>query len=104
RSSSPVEEILSDVSSNKMNAAKKIRQYLDDGGKVQDLMNAARRLIFLKGNNHHDYKFSVAVLEDYFNVSPAWHGQFLATSVFNLRGSGDRDNPLVERPRAALKV
>ena len=66
--------------------------------------NAARRLIFLKGQNAHDYKFSAAVLEDYFDVTPAWRGQFLATSVFNLRGSGDRDNPLVQRTRAALKI
>ena len=87
-----------------MNAAKKIRQYLNDAGKVQDLMNAARRLIFLKGQNAHDYKFSAGVLEDYFNVSPAWRGHFLATSVFNLKGSGERDNPLVERTRAALKI
>ena len=104
RPSGAIEEILSDVSSNRMNAAKKIRQYLNDGGKVQDLMNAARRLIFLKGQNAHDYKFSAGVLEDYFNVSPAWRGHFLATSVFNLKGSGERDNPLVERTRAALKI
>ena len=102
--SGAIQEILSDVSTNRMNAAKKIRQYLNDGGKVQDLMNAARRLIFLKGQNAHDYKFSAAVLEDYFNVSPAWRDHFLATSVFNLKGSGDRDNPLVERTRAALKI
>ena len=95
---------MSDVSADRLSAAKKIRQYLNDGGKAQDLMNAARRLIFLKGQNAHDYKFSAAVLEDYFNVSPAWRGHFLATSVFNLKGSGDRDNPLVERTRAALKI
>jgi len=102
--SGAIQEILSDVSTNRMNAARKIHQYLNDGGKVQDLMNAARRLIFLKGQNAHDYKFSAAVLEDYFNVSPAWRGHFLATSAFNLKGSGDRDNPLVERTRAALKI
>jgi hypothetical protein len=104
RSSSPIEEIFSEVSSNQMNAAQKIRQYLNDGGTVQDLTNAARRLIFLKGNNAHDYKFSVGVFEDYFNVSPPWRDQFLAASVFNFKGSGDRDNSLVERTRAALKV
>ena len=102
--SGAIEEILSDVSTNRLNAARKIRHYLNDGGKVQDLINAERRLIFLKGQNAHDYKFSAAVLEDYFNVSPAWRGHFLATSVFNLKGSGDRDNPLVERTRAALKA
>ena len=104
RPSGAIEEILNDVSKDRMNAARKIRQYLNHGGAVQDLMNAARRLIFLKGSNAHDYKFSVAVLEDYFNVSPAWRDQFLATSVFYLKGSGDRDNSLVERTRAALKI
>ena len=102
--SGAIEEIFSDVSTNLMNAARKVRQYLNGGGNVQDLMNTARRLIFLKGDDSHDYKFSAAVLEDYFNVSPAWRGQFLATSVFNLKGSGDRDSALVERTRAALKI
>jgi hypothetical protein len=67
-------------------------------------MNAARRLIFLKGDNPHDYKFSCAVLEDYFKVSPAWRDQFLATSVFYLKGTGHRDNSLVQRTRAAMKI
>jgi len=42
------------------------------------------------------------VLEDYYHVSPDWRQQFLATSVFNLRGSNDKDNGLVKRTRAAL--
>ena len=65
-------------------------------------MNTARRLIFLKGTNAHDYKFSSAVLEDYQNVSPQWRSRFLASSVFNLRGSGGADNALVQRTRSAL--
>jgi hypothetical protein len=60
-------------------------------------------LIFLKGNNSHDYKFSSAVLEDYYHVSPAWRNRYLAASVFNLRGSGGPDNELVKRTRAALQ-
>ena len=65
-------------------------------------INAARVLVFLKGNNAHDYKFSSAVLEDYFHVSPDWRARFLAASVFNLRGSQGSDNGLVQRTRAAL--
>lgn len=99
-----IEEIFSDVSGDRMNAARKVRQYMGDGGSARDLINAARRLIFMKGRNHHDYKFSSAVLEDYFHVSPAWRDRFLATTVFNLKGSGARDNPVVQRTRAALKV
>ena len=59
-------------------------------------------MIFLKGNNAHDYKFSSSVLEDYQNVSPGWRGRYLASSVFNLRGSRGADNALVQRTRAAL--
>ena len=58
----------------------------------------------MKGRNHHDYKFSSAVLEDYFHVSPAWRDRFLASSVFNLKGSRARDNSLVGRIRAAMKA
>jgi hypothetical protein len=65
-------------------------------------MDAARRLIFLKGTNAHDYKFSSAVLEDFAQVSPAWRHRYLASSVFWLRGSGDPDNELFQRTRAAL--
>ncbi len=95
-------EIFADVSGNRMRAAGKIRAYLDSGGDPRELINTAQRLIFLKGRDSHDYKFSSAVLEDYYHVSPQWRDRFLATSVFNLKGSGDRDSGVVERTRAAL--
>jgi len=41
-------------------------------------------------------------LEDYQSVSKEWRDRFLAASVFNLRGSGEKDNALVNRTRAAL--
>ena len=85
-----------------MLAARKVLAYLKENPQPKELIDAARRLIFLKGNNAHDYKFSSAVLEDYQNVSPAWRDRYLAASVFNLRGSGGADNDLVKRTRAAL--
>ena len=103
-SSGAVEEIFSDLSKDRMIAAEKIHYYLSNGGTPQNLMNAARRLIFLKGTDAHDYKFSCAVLEDYFKVSPAWRDQFLATSAFYLKGSGGKDNSVVQRTRAAMKL
>lgn len=85
-----------------MTAARKMSAYLKENPQPEKLIAAARRLIFLKGNNSHDYKFSSAVLEDYYHVSPAWRERFLASSVFSLRGSGGPDNDLVKRTRAAL--
>jgi hypothetical protein len=61
-------------------------------------------LIFLKGTNAHDYKYSTAALEDYLHVSPSWRNRYLAASVFNLKGSGSPDNKLVQRTREALKA
>jgi hypothetical protein len=99
-----LEEIFADVSNDRMAAARKVLSYVKENPEPTDFINTARRLIFLKGNNSHDYKFSSAVLEDFHHVTPAWRDRFLAASVFNLRGSGDKDNSLVNRTRAALKA
>ena len=97
-----IEEIFAEVSRDRTKAAGKLLSYLNTGEAAKPVIDAARRLIFLKGDNTHDYKFSSAVLEDYYHISPAWRDKFLAASLFNLRGSGDRDNRLVQRTRAAL--
>ncbi len=99
-----VGEIFADVGKDRHSAARKMLAYLNGHPDPADLMTAARTLIFLKGNNAHDYKFSSAVLEDHFHVSPAWRNRYLASSVYNLRGSQGPDNQLVARTRAALRA
>jgi len=94
--------IFADISQDRMQAAGETLGWLKQQAAPKEFMDAARRLVFLKGNNAHDYKFSSAALEDYQNVSPTWRDRYLAASVFNLRGSGDADNELVQRTRAAL--
>jgi hypothetical protein len=97
-------EIFQSVSDNRMAAARKTLAYLQDGQSAKDFIDAARRMVFVKGNDSHDYKFSSAVLEDYYHVSPAWRNAYLSTSVFSLCGAGERDNPLVQRIRQALSA
>ena len=97
-----VEEIFADVSKNKTDAARKILGWLKENPDPRPIADAARRLIFLKGRDAHDYKFSSAVLEDYNSMSAPWRDRYLAASVFNLRGSNDSDNDLVKRTRSAL--
>jgi len=77
--------------------------YLQSGGDVAPLMDAARLLIFQKGNDSHDYKFSSAVLEDFYHVSPSWRNRCLAASVYKLRGSRDADNQLTKNAAKALR-
>jgi hypothetical protein len=100
--SAALDSIFADVGPNRMQAARKTLAYARTHAQPQDFINRARTLIFTKGRDSHDYKFSSAVLEDYLHVSPAWRDRFLATSVFNLKGSGDNDNPLIRRTAAAL--
>jgi hypothetical protein len=98
-----VEEIFGDVSKDRVRAARKTLALLDSQpATAEALMTAGRRLVFLKGTDSHDYKFSSAALEDFYHASPSWRNRFLATSMFNLRGAGDRENNLVKRARAAL--
>jgi hypothetical protein len=87
---------------DKSTAARKTLAYLDAGKDVKEFMRAARRLVFMKGNDAHDYKFSSAVLEDFYDISPAWRNRYLAASMFYLPNSQTKDNTLVQRIRAAF--
>lgn len=71
-------------------------------GASETLIDHARRLIFLKGTDSHDYKFSAAVMEDYSHLSPGVRDQFLAASLYWLKGSGAADAPLAKRIQHAL--
>jgi hypothetical protein len=97
-----VKEIFADVTKDRKQSAAKVLTYAREHAEPLDFINAARVLVFMKGRDSHDYKFSSAVLEDYLQVTPAWRDKVLAASMFYLRGSGEGDNPLVQRTRAAL--
>jgi hypothetical protein len=98
-----VEEIFTQVSKDRLGAARKALAFLDaPAARMPELMAAARRLVFSKGRDSHDYKFSSAALEDYYHVTPAWRSRYAASAMFNLRGAGDPDNDLIRRARAAL--
>jgi hypothetical protein len=100
-----IEEILTDISGNKVTAARKILGLLHgdaNGERARALLAGARRLIFSKGRDSHDYKYSSAALEDFYHMTPAWRNRFLATTAFNLKGATDQDSDLIRRTQAAL--
>ena len=97
-----LEQVFTDVGKRPMDASRGVWNMLRRGDAAEDFLDEARRLVFIKGRDAHDYKFSSAILEDYYHVTPAWRNKFLALGVFNLKGIEDRDNQLVGRIRAAL--
>jgi len=99
-----VAEMFADVGTDRLTAARKVLGYVAHNGNPRALMDAGRLLVFFKGSDSHDYKFSSALMEDYDHVSPEWRDRFLAAGMMNFKGSGGRDIPLVQRARAALKA
>jgi hypothetical protein len=97
-------EIFADIATDRTLAARKALAYLKAGGPPTALIDAARRLAFLKGDNTHDYKFTAAAFEDYEHISPPWRDRFLASCLHIFRGSAEKDVPLVSRSREALKA
>ncbi len=89
------------MSSNHGDAAAQILQYLQQGA-AEPLIDEARRLVFLKGTDSHDYKFSSAVLEDYYHLSSSWRDRYLAMAAYHLPGARSQDNQLTGRVQAAL--
>lgn len=69
---------------------------------ISDFMSEARRLVFLKGNDSHDYKYSSAVLEDLIQLSPQWRPDFAAACLYKLRSTQEPTTNLVHRIRQAL--
>jgi hypothetical protein len=104
REGATVEQIFADVSGDKLAASAKLMGYLKEKGDPRPVLDAARVLIFLKGRDAHDYKFSSAILEDYYHLSPGWRDRFLAACLHYLKGSGAPDNGLVPRIREAVRA
>lgn len=97
-----VDDIFSELGADRSTAARKTLAFLNGSEDPTAFITTAQRLIYLKGTNSHDYKFSSAVMEDYRAISPAFRNRFLAASVYWLKGADQQDSPLVERSRSAL--
>jgi hypothetical protein len=99
-----VGEIFATLTKDKLSAAQMAMAYLKGRpSAAREVTDEARRLIFLKGRDSHDYKFSSAVLEDAEFLSPGARDRFLAASLFWLKGSDAPDSPLVKRTRASVQ-
>jgi hypothetical protein len=95
-------EILEKLGTQPMAAARDLFAHLSNGNSVYPFMQQAREMIFLKGNDSHDYKYSSAVLEDYFQVSQKWRPYYLAAALFKMRHAQEPTTSLIRRIQAAV--
>ncbi len=100
-----VGEIFESVSTNRGEASRKALGYLNAGGSPDVLFAAARRMIFHKGRDSHDYKYGAAAWEECVLASdPKWRAPLLAATMFNLPGAGTKDSDLMIKAREAVKT
>src|SRR4051794_36874475 len=86
----------------KQAAAAKAVGYLESGGSTDLLFAAARRMIFHKGTDSHDYKYGAAAWEECVLASdPRWRAPLAAAMMCNLPGSKTPDSPLMNKAREA---
>jgi hypothetical protein len=98
-----VGEIFNTVSVDRKKAAAKTQAYLARGGSADLIFDAARRMIFHKGAESHQYKYGAAVAEEFlWSTEPKWRSQIAATSMFYLPGAKSPDSPLMNRARQAI--
>ncbi len=102
RPTTAIADAFNAMGSSRMEASQLVFDYLAAGGDPQSVVDHARRLVFLKGNDAHDYKFSSAALEDYRSLSPRWRDCFLAASMVQLCSPHQPTRPLVQRITDAL--
>jgi hypothetical protein len=98
-----VGEIFETINEDRGRAAAKAVSYLGRGGSADRLFDAARRMIFHKGTDSHDYKYGAAIWEEAFAVSePKWRANLTAAAMYNLPGAKTQDSPLMIRAREAV--
>jgi hypothetical protein len=100
-----VAEIFDAVPSDRASAARKSVGYLDRGGSTDLVFAAARRMIFHKGRDSHDYKYGAAAWEECVLASdPKWRAPMVAAMMYNLPGAKTPDSPLMNRAREAVRT
>jgi len=98
-----VAELFATASNNRALAAAKAAGYLSRGGSPDLVFAAARRMIFHKGRDSHDYKYGAAAWEECrLAADPKWQTPLLAAMMYQLPAAKVPDSPLMEKAREAV--
>jgi hypothetical protein len=96
--------IFATVAKDRQRAAAQAIGYLQGGGSPDDLFRMARRLIFRKANDSHQYKYGAAAWEEYhLATDPKWSGPIAAAALAYFPSSEADDSPLMKRAAAAVE-
>lgn len=104
-----IADVFDALSTDRLKAAGKLLGYLradshaDPRSASDTYFAAARRTIFRKGRDSHDYKFGAAAWEEFaLAADDRWRAPLAVASLFNLPASDKPESPLMTRAREAV--
>lgn len=100
-----VARIFDEVGRDRKRAAAMAVGYLQNGGEVDDVFDLARRMIFHKGRESHQYKYGAALWEEArLATDPAWRNALTAAAMSYVPAATSPESPLMERARDAARA
>jgi hypothetical protein len=92
------------VGTDRAKAARMVVGYVERGGALDDIYAGARRMIFTKGRDSHQYKYGAASWEEsLLATDPKWRTALAAAAMFYVPGADAPDSPLMTRCRDAVR-
>lgn len=92
-----IDEIFALVHKDRPAASRSMFSYLQSGGSPENIIRKARELVFLKGTDSHDYKFSSAAIEDAAFIAPKWRNYYLSGCSYLLHGTSEATTALSQK-------
>lgn len=96
------ESILSTMATARATSARSAFAYDKRHGNHSALFSAARRLVFTRATDTHDYKYLAAAFEDISAVSPTWRSHMFAASMLHVPAPTARESSVIQRAREAV--
>ena len=98
-----VEAIFDAIGRDHRKAAAMTIGYLEAGGDADLVFEAARRSIFRKGRDSHDYKYGAAAWEEHQLASdPRWQPLLASAIMSKVPGTSISESPLMRRAQEAV--
>ncbi len=96
------ESILTTVPTARTAAARSAFAYTRRHARHPALFSAARRLVFTRATDTHDYKYPAAAFEDIPVVSQSWQPHMLAASMLHIPAPTVPESQIIQRAREAV--
>jgi hypothetical protein len=98
-----VRDVFTTIDSDRAQAAAKVIGYAEAGGDLEPLFREARRMVFFKGGDSHQYKFGAAAWEEcLLSSDPAWRAPITAAMMFYIPGAGAAETSVTRQARERL--